>query len=292
MKQPVIVGVDGSPQSISAAHWAAEEALRRGAPLRLLHVWPWLPHVVPGIPSPTALQAETRRMLTRTRDEIGAAYPELTVETSLVTVDKPDALLSSAADAEALVLGSRGMGGFHGLLVGSTGLAAAARAGCPVVLVRKGEDSTRPAPDPGRPLPVLLGLDARHPSDALIEYALRAAADRGTWLRVIHTWGLPPLWSVNPMHLGEGERGEMEDTETQLLRDAVLGWQGKYPSVDIRPDVRLGSAAETLVAEARHSCLLVVGRHLHRPPLGLRLGPVAHAVIHHAVCPVAVVPHD
>jgi nucleotide-binding universal stress UspA family protein len=292
MTGPVIAGVDGSPQSIAAAHWAAGEALRRGAELHLMHVWPWLPHVIPGIPSPIALQAETRRMLARAQADIVAEYPELVVETRLVTTDAANALVTATEQAQVLVLGSRGLGGFHGLLVGSTGLETAARSRCPVVLVRRSEDAAQPAQGEPRRLPVVLGLDARHPSEVLIEFALRAAADRGTWLRVVHTWGLPPLWSVNPMHLGEGERGQMEDTETQLLRDAVLGWQSKYPAVDIRPDVRLGSAAETLVDEARQASLLVVGRHLQRPPLGLRLGPVAHAVIHHAVCPVAVIPHD
>jgi len=293
----VIAGVDGSPQSIAAAHWAAREAVRRGVPLRLLHVWPWLPHLVPTSPGPSALQVETRKMLARAQADIQSENPGLQVDTALVTVTEPDSLAAAGRDAEMLVLGSRGLGGFRGMLLGSTGLATAARAECPVVLVRVGEPSA-PVDPPStaagasaRTAPVVLGLDARHPSDTLIEFAMRAASERGTGLRVVHSWGLLPLWSVNPMHLGEGERGEMEDTETQLLRDAVLGWRQKYPDLDIRPDVRVGSAAEVLVDEAARACLVVVGRHLHRPPLGMRLGPVTHAVIHYAPCPVAVVPH-
>lgn len=293
----MIAGVDGSPQSITAAHWAAREAGRLGVPLRLVHVWPWLPHLFPGIPSPSALQVETRKMLTRARADVQSENPGLEVDTAVLTVAEPDALAAAGKDAEMLVLGSRGLGGFRGMLLGSTGLATAARAACPVVLVRAAELSA-PAELPStaagttlRSAPVVLGLDARHPSDTLIEFALRAAAERGTRLRVVHAWGLPPLWSVNPMHLGEGERGEMEDTETQLLRDPVLGWREKYPDLDIQPDVRLGAAAEVLLDEAERACLVIVGRHLHRPPLGLRLGPVTHAVMHYAPCPVAVVPH-
>ena len=290
--RPVIAGVDGSPQSIAAARWAAAEAVRRGAPLRLLHVWPWLPHLLPGAPGPSALQVETRRMLARAQADLRTEHPDLAVDTALLTVSTPDSLVTAAEEGQLLVLGSRGLGGFKGLLLGSTGLATAVRAGCPVVLVRAGGPALPvPGAHAARALPVVLGLDARHPDDTLIEFALQAAAQRGTRLRIVHAWGLPPLWSVYPMHLGEGERGEMEDTETQLLRDAVLGRQEKYPDLDIRPDVRLGSAAETLVDEAEHACLVIVGRRLHRPPLGLRLGPVAHAVMHYAACPVAVVPH-
>lgn len=286
-RNPVIAGVDGSPQSIAAAHWAAAEAVRRGLPLRLLHVWPWLPHLAPAAPSPSALQVETRRMLARVQADIRAEYPELDVETQLSTNTDPDGLVLAGRQAELLVLGSRGIGGFERLLLGSNSLTAAARAVCPVVLVRA---AATEAATLSRP--VVLGLDARHPSDALIEFALRAAEERGTTLRIVHTWGLPPLWSVNPLNLGAGEQGEMESLETQLLHDAVLGWHDKYPAVEIHPDVRFGSAAEVLVDESDRACLVVVGRHLHRPPLGLRLGPVVHSVIHYATCPVAVVPHS
>lgn len=284
-RNPVVAGVDGSPQSIAAAHWAAREAERRNLPLRLLYVWPRSPLLVPDAPSPSELRGETQRMLARAQADIRTEHPELPVEVELVTGTDSDGLVQAGRGAELLVLGSRGVGGFERLLLGSNSLTAAARAECPVVLVRAGTGHT-PAPHP-----VVLGLDARHPSDTLIEFALRAAEERGTRLRVVHAWGLPPLWSVNPMLLGEGERGDMEDTEAQLLRDAVLGWRDKYPTVEIRPDVRLGSPAEILVDESDRAGLVVVGRHRHRPPLGLRLGPVAHAVIHYATCPVAVVPH-
>lgn len=294
MKRPVVAGVDGSPQSIAAAQWAAGEAVRRDAPLRLLYAWPWLPHLFPGAPSPDALQADSLRMLAHTRMDIQADYPNLVIDTELLPYSSIDGLIAVGDDVELMVLGSRGTGGFDELLVGSTSLAAAARSICPVVLVRATENPGDAAPADATSArgPVVLGLDAHHPSDTLVDFALQAAAYRGTRLRVVHTWSLPPLWSVNPFRLGETERDQMQEQETRLLAEALHGWNTKYPGVDIRPEVRLGAAAQVLVDEGEQAAMLVVGRRSQRSPLGHRLGAVTHAVIHHAPCPVAVVPHE
>jgi len=288
MTHPVIAGVDGSPQSIAAAHWAAREAARRGVPLRLLHAWSWLPHLLPEASSPTEIQGHTLRMLARTQADLAAAFPELTVERELLDRSTPEGLLAAAHEADLLVLGSRGLGGFKGMLLGSTGLVAAARSTCPVVLVRADADRAGHAPAH----PVVLGLDARHASDALIEFALDSAAMRGCPLRVVHAWDLPTPWSTHHLQLGEADRAKREDQETQLLHDTLRGWSEKYPTVDIHPDVRSGSAAQILVDESELAALVIVGRRIRSHSVGPRLGLVAHAVIHYAASPVAVVPHQ
>ncbi|MHA6757982.1 universal stress protein [Streptacidiphilus sp. PAMC 29251] len=288
MTHPVIAGVDGSPQSLAAAHWAAREAARRGVPLRLLHAWSWLPHLLPGASSPTEFQGHTLRMLARTQADLAAAFPRLTVERELLNLSTPDGLLAAAQEADLLVLGSRGLGGFKDMLLGSTGLVAAARSTCPVVLVRADADSRDALPQ----RPVVLGLDARHPSDALIDFALHTAAQRGCPLHVVHAWDLPTPWSTHHLQLSEAERAEREDQETLLLHDALRGWSEKYPTVDIHPDVRSGSASQILVDESDPAALVVVGRRIRSHAVGPRLGLVAHAVIHYATSPVAVVPHQ
>jgi len=288
VNRPVVAGVDGSQQSMAAARWAAGEAVRRGTTLRLLYAWPWVPHLFVGAPSADALQADSLDMLAETQCDLRVGNPGLVIESELLSYSTIDGLLAAGDDVELMVLGSRGAGGFEDLLVGSTSLAAAARANCPVVLVRAAESPEGAGPAHRT---VVLGLDARHADDTLIDFALSAAARREGSLRVVHTWSLPPLWSVNPFQLGRAEHDQMQEQETRLLVEALHGWSEKYPGLDIRPEVRLGPAAKVLVEAGEHAALLVVGRHTRRPALGLRLGPVAHAVIHHAACPVAVVPH-
>ncbi|MHA6757910.1 universal stress protein [Streptacidiphilus sp. PAMC 29251] len=288
MKRPVVAGVDGSPQSLAAARWAAREAVLLGSPLRLLYAWPWLPHLYPGSPSPDALQADALRMLTGAGADIQADFPDLAVDTEMLSYSTVDGLLAAGDDVELMVLGSRGTGGFRNLLVGSTSLAAAARSTCPVVLVPDGES---PEGAVASRREVVLGLDARHSSDALIDFALRTATSSGSSLRVVHAWSPPPLWSVNPVDPGVPERDRMH-RESRLLAEALHGWAEKYPGTRIHAEARPGTAAAVLVDEATKAGMLIVGRQVTRPVLGMRLGPVAHAVLHHAMCPVAVVPHD
>jgi nucleotide-binding universal stress UspA family protein len=299
MTYPVAVGIDGSPQSTAAARWGAREALRRGLPLLLVHAWRVLPAAagMPGV-GIGLVEDDARALLEAARDDVRSVYPDLAVDTLPLTYDDRDGLVALSGKASLLVLGSRGLGGFTGLLVGSTGLDTAARSHCPVVLVRAGEGSVdeyrRVDGDPVgalQPRPVLLGLDARHPSGTLLEFALRTAEQRGAELQVVHAWSLPPLWSVNPVYLPDSERARIHDEQVALLDTALRGWEQKFPTVTVHRTVAFGGAAEVLVREAEQAALVVVGRQLHRSTWGPHLGPAAHAVMHHAACPVAVVPH-
>lgn len=295
MTRPVVVGIDGSSQSIAAARFAAHEAIRCGLPLRLIHAWHSLP-VVPGV---GMLESDVPDVLAQARSEIQARHPDLAVETVQIPYGEPDGLVAASKDAELLVLGSRGLGGFAGLLLGSTGLDTAARSHCPVVLVRAQHSSAEECrPLDGDPVgelipaPVVLGLDATEPSTCLLDFALRTAERRGAELRIIHAWHVPPLWSPESNHPGDRQHTEALRQQTLLLQDTLSGWEAKYPSVAVHPRAVFGGAAAVLVREAAPAALVIVGRHIRHPALGRHLGPVAHAVLHHAVCPVAVVPHE
>lgn len=76
------------------------------------------------------------------------------------------------------------------------------------------------------------------------------------------------------------------------LGQALRPWREKFPGVEVADSIALESPAKAVVGAAAGAGLLVVGRRKHRPVLAPRLGPVAQAAIHHARCPVAVVPHD
>ncbi|MEU4345952.1 universal stress protein [Streptomyces sp. NPDC023838] len=209
-----------------------------------------------------------------------------------------DVLCEVAKTAELLVLGSRGLSGIGGFMVGSIGLSVVARTGRPVVLVRPGEQAadeheSDPAGIPGAAAsfrPVVLGLDTSRPDDTLIEFAFDAAWRRATSLHVVHGWFPPPYYAYGmaanpPLHeavaLGE----------SQALAEALRPWRQRFPDAEVVEDSRYGSAAVLLLEAAQEASLVVVGRRTRRGPLGAHVGHVAHAVLHHCAAPVAVVPH-
>ncbi|MEY9964715.1 nucleotide-binding universal stress UspA family protein [Streptacidiphilus sp. MAP12-16] len=288
VEQPVIAGVDGSPQSTFAAQWAADEAVRRRVRLRLVHAGPWLD-------APSATDAEDHdfqgaalRMLAHIRDEIQGRHPELFVDTSLVHDQVVEGLVSVSGDGGMLVLGSRGLGGFAGLLVGSVGLATAARAEAPTVVVRAEPDSRQSAPSRGQ---VVVGIDAGAQVGPVLEFAFAEAALRGAGVRAVHGWDLPPVWSTVGWAAPLTQSGDLQTAEAALLSQALLPWRDKFPDIEVVEDARIGGGARAVVEASVHADLVVVGRRIRPHDVGLRLGPVAHAALHHAAAPVAVVPH-
>ncbi|ARP73517.1 universal stress protein [Streptomyces pluripotens] len=298
MVRNVVAGIDGSPEGLAAAHWAAQEALRRGAALSLVHVWHRTVRPAPSIPPENTEHAWAERLLRETADSIRAAHPTLAIAVRL-TCDAPvSALLAAAREADLLVLGSLGLGRVAGFVTGSVSQRVVGRASCPVVLVRAGRaaaDEHLPAVDGVAPeeIPetpyraVVLGLDVTQPCDDLISFAFDAAHRRGSELRVIHVFQEPPSDAALPALTGP----ELLAAEERTVVAALRPWCEKYPDVSVTETVLEGRAAPELVRAAAGAGLVVVGRRTGGGRLGARTGPIAHAVLHHAGCPVAVVPH-
>ncbi|WP_073952120.1 universal stress protein [Streptomyces kebangsaanensis] len=293
MTHPVLAGVDGSERSLAAAGWAAREAASRGVPLRLVHASPPLPDTaVPG-PAVDRLHHMGAQMLQRVVADLGDRCPDVEVGGEQADGDPATALLVAARDAGLLVVGTRGTGGFGGLAVGRVALRTAAAAPCPVVLVPErsgvfGEEG----PAARGAAQVVVGFDAHRPVGEVADFAFSAADSRGADLRAVQAWAFPAE-AVSPRTLvvTEEDRATWEDQEVLRLSDALRPWREKYPGVAVRTDVMLLHPAEALLNASRGAALLVVGRRTDpRAPEG-RLGPVTHAVLHHARCPVAVVPH-
>jgi nucleotide-binding universal stress UspA family protein len=300
MLPPVVVGVDGSPESLAAAEWAAREALRRELPLRMVHAWNWHPRQADGEPATAVQRHLARRALRQAEERIRGACPGVRLYDEQVEGPATAALLNAAAQADLLVLGSRGLSGFTGFLVGSVALGVVAGATRPVVLVRAGEaaeDEHLPADD-GSPSTrtgyrdVVLGIDLGDACDEVIEFAFEAARLRDARLRVVHAWCSP-----SPLSLGSGDialaDAPQQQEEWRGFLSAVLQvWRDKYAEVDVVESVTEGKATTALIRAGSGAGLLVIGHRTAERPLGPRTGPVAHAVIHHAGCPVAVVPHE
>ena len=301
MVRTVVVGLDGSTESRAAAEWAAREAKLRGLPLKIVHVWEPVPEPMAQAP---LLGAETQqhwseRVPREAAEGIRLRHPGIEVTTEQLTGGSADTLVKAAADAELLVLGSRGLSGFGGFMVGSVGLSVVAHAERPVVLVRAGEQAAdEHEPDPagipsaaGPYRPVVLGLDAASPDDAVIEFAFAEAARREIGLRVIHGWNLPPYY-VYGLSADAQLHDEIARQQAAVLAEALRPWRQKYPNVEVTEETPSGSPGVRLVDAAREASLVVVGRRIRRSPFGAHIGPVTHAVLHHATAPVAVVAHE
>ncbi|MFJ2651828.1 universal stress protein [Streptomyces sp. NPDC087420] len=293
MLRPVLVGVDGSPESLAAAEWAAAEAALSGLPLRLVRAWEGVPYPSGSSADLAAGQNGAGRSLREAEERLTTRFPGTRPTGELVQGPPVPTLLEAAEEAETLVLGSRGLSGAAGYLAGSVASDVVAHAACPVVLVRPAPhpgttaDASPGATSPGR---VVLGIDLAHACDEVIRFAFEAAHRRGTSLYVLHAYNLPLAYSIASaqiplaLDLLATEHG---DDLAAVLRP----WQEKYPEVPVTADAVMDPAADRLVKAASGAALLVLGRQERTSRLGARLGHVAHSVIAHAACPVAVVPH-
>ncbi|MFE3218171.1 universal stress protein [Streptomyces antimycoticus] len=341
---PVVVGVDGSDAASDALDWAAELAGRRGLPLRVVHASLWERYE--GYVAGTAADRPAERLhseavLATAAERAGRRVPALKVMTDLAADDAVTALLRAGQSAEALVVGSRGRGEFASLLLGSVGLGIAARAQCPVVVVRG-----RPENVHGGMNRVVVGIAERErpserepaPPSAAVAFALREARLRGGELEAVHAWRCagpedhgarenhrahedhtarenhrapqdhtarenhraPQDHTARENHRApqdhrarenHGAREDHAQRAAELLDETLGGATAAgLPPVPVAHRPVEGSARKALLDASAHADLLVVGARRRQGHFGMQLGLVNHAVLHHAKCPVAVVP--
>jgi nucleotide-binding universal stress UspA family protein len=283
MGQYVVVGVDGSDSALRAVRWAADEAARRRAPLRLVTAFGWTDDVTVGLPGlgtryRDVLLDQSRRALATAVATVREGRPELALSQEL-RMGYPIAILAEEArTAQLLVVGDRGLNRVEGLLVGSVGVAMAAHAACPVVVVRGAEpiESTRP---------VVVGVDCSPVSEAAIAFAFQAAAERSAPLIAVHTWWDTVL-DQSPAVLF---RDEDQVYAQEQLAQWLAGWPEKYPQVVLIREVARDRPVHLLLERSRDAQLVVVGSHGRGEFAGLVLGSVSNALVHKAGCPVAIV---
>ena len=278
--QPVVVGLDGSERGEAAMRQAAARAMRKGLTLRLVHSYEPAQYggrPVPGWrPDDFGVQHEAAEALvTESIDRLAVAHPDLVV-TSRVAVGSPVvALVEESADADTVVVGSRGTGGFIDLVVGSTTLHLASRAACPVIAV--------PAADTGAPTGrgIVVGVDGSPSSAAALAFAMQEASETGQPLQAVMAYSDPV--SLGPVTL--------EPLVQAALAEAMAGWAEKFPDVPIERTIVCGHPVQVLVRHAAEAALLVVGSRGHGA-LRSAFGSISHGVLHHATGPVAVVHAD
>ncbi|QJY48899.1 universal stress protein [Pseudonocardia broussonetiae] len=280
--RPVVVGVDGSGAARCAVGWAAAEASRRGAPLRLVTAFAWASDHVVGHPGlgeryRDEMEAVARRDLAAA--EGSAAAADVPVSTELRVGFPIGTLADEARHAQLLVVGSRGRGGVAGLLLGSVSAALAGHAACPVVVVR--EEALGAAGGP-----VLVGVDGSPDSEAATAFAFEAAAARGVPLVAVHSW---TDLAFDPVAAPLMDWDAVEQSERAVLAERLAGWREKFPEVVVEREVVRDLPTHALVERSAAAQLLVVGSRGRGGAASLLLGSVSHGVLHRGRCPVAVV---
>ncbi len=279
----VLVGIDGSEQSLLAADWAASDAAAAGHTMTVCYVSDV--SGLAGVPLPEQVLRDAHRFgqkaLDRALVRIRQQAPGLAVTGRVADGNPAAELLRQGAESEQIVLGSRGIGGFEKVVLGSVGAEVAAHGTGPVIVVR-GQQAERDQ--------VVVGVDASERSDRALEYAFAYATRHGATVQAVHAihqHGTPlPMPPVpgRPRTSPDDRRAARE-----LLADSVAAWTLKYPTVQVELTVVDSAAAWAIIDASKGAALVVVGSRGHGGFTGLLLGSVSQALLRHADCPVAVV---
>jgi nucleotide-binding universal stress UspA family protein len=281
---PIVVGIDGSPSSYAALNWAVPEANRRHLPLRLVHAVEWHSYE----PVPPQRDGVTE-IVAQSLERVRTAAPDLHAATRLVDGDAAGALVEESAQASMVVVGHRGLGGFHHLFAGSVSIQTATHAHCPAVVVRPDpSEPTEPQAAGGSIGRIVVGVDGSKLSLAAIDFAFEEAALRGIGLTAVHAWQIP-LSESPSVSFAVYERTDLADMERKMLVDSLADHEARHPDVPVRQLLVEGNAAAVLIQESVGAELLVVGSRGHGGFAGLLLGSVSDTAIRHASCSVAVV---
>ncbi len=272
-RAPVVVGVDGSEDSLDAVEWAAAAARRRGVPLRVVAAPAPLPRLYATGSSPATAGEALRGLAARTLDaairRAEAACAGLAVETGLLTGAAPMAVTAAGDGAVMLVLGARGTGGFSAMRLGAVSRYAAGHARCPVVVLR--DAPMRRTRGRGE---IVVGIGDPDDGDDALVFALDEAASGDAEVVAVHAWSGAERPAAAEQQLAE-----------QRLAEALGLWRDKYAGVLVRHEVVHGHPAAVLARCSARTDLVVLGRNPDPD-----IASIQHAVLDHARGPVAIVP--
>jgi nucleotide-binding universal stress UspA family protein len=280
----VLVCVDGSTGDEAALRWAVGEAGSRNSPLRVVCAYQRL--LTSGafpIDGSDVDRDHARRLgddvVTKAMGHAAELDSDLTIGGEAVEGAAVPVLLDASARAALIVLGSRQLSTAGATMLGSVSAAVAARAACPAIVLR-GPSGLREE-NPG----VVVGVDGAESSEEVLAFAFDYASRRRVSLTAILCWHPDPLASM----MWRSAPAPPARTEA-WLSEALAGWREHYPDVALHSAVVRDHPAAGLVAASLNQDLLVVGSRGRHALVGTLLGSVSQGVLHHASCPVAVIP--
>lgn len=303
----IVVGVDGSDQSMCALAWAAQEAERRKSPLHVVTAYTVPVFAASSMDAGYAtvddsvVREGAQAVLDQAISRVAARH-DLDLYPRVESGDAAGVLLELSEEAELMVVGSRGRGGFVGRLLGSVSSALPAHAKCPTVVVPlfcaprlaeagvpapKGKGEQCPGPEDIEKV-VVVGVDGSEQARMASLMAAEQAQSRGLPLKVLCS--LPPFtgslaWMPTPV-----DRDALH-AEIMVQLNAGKAWlQSHFPQVDISVDLVDGPPVETMIEASRTAELVVLGTRGRGGFAGMLLGSTSQGVLHHAKGPVLVVP--
>jgi len=280
-RQPVVIGVDGSRNHLATVDLGVAEAVRRRAPLLIVHVWPGRYSGPFRSRGPLPSEADGRRLLEVAARRAAHTAPQLDIDTELAGGGAASALVERSAVARLMVVGHR-----DDVLTrpswGSTAAYLAHHCACPLLVQRGG---------PAERGPVVLAASAEETGAATVAAAYQEAELRGSRLVAIHVWTHPggpdgiPVATPAVAYPADRQRAE------RALAEALAGWAWSHPDVEVERVVLHDlDVAYTLERAARRGRVLVAGMgrtgrfaEMLYGTLGLSLGRAAP-------CPVLLIP--
>ena len=285
---PIVAATDGSEESLRAVEWAARESELRGLPLRIVSAASLPPRMAEhqtaaGVATVADTVVNDRdRGLAAATQRATAIAPDILVDADGLGGSPAQAITEAGSGASMLVVGSRGMGAFTALILGSVSRYAAAHAACPVVVVREQTTAAHPQ--------VAVGIGDPAEASAALDFAFEEASLRKASLIAVHAWdsGGGDVSRATRAMARPGAHA-IEERVAGQLQALLADRQARYPGVEASYDLVYGHPGRALVGLSARADLVVLGRHR---PDGLLPGPgaVRHAVLNHAHGPVVTVP--
>lgn len=287
MDLPVVVGVDGSEPSLRAVDWAADEAAQRGVQLRLVYASLWEryegAHLAEDLGKPSE-QVVAEDVVKTAAQRAHRRQADLKISTDVLPEEPEYVLVRESRSASLLVTGTRGRSGIAEALLGSVSLTVAGHAHCPMIVVRGNQDNQAASATHSR---IVVGVGDKPAASEALRFAFDEARRRTVPVEAIRAWRCPAHETTDhPLLAGEPARLHEQRAAEEL--EAAL--QDAPADVELRRRTVEGHTRTVLVNASHDADLLIIGARRGQRHFGLQLGRVAHGVLHHSACPVAVVP--
>ncbi|OZC50326.1 hypothetical protein CH286_06870 [Rhodococcus sp. WWJCD1] len=283
--QKIVVGVDGSPNSVSAALWAATIAERVGSPM----------HIAGAVQQPAFYLGESASVIPRdvwdeqrhTADRVVtdvaaavlARHPNSAVTTSVEETSACAMMVELSRTARMLVVGNSGSGPIVSALFGSTTQEISNAAQCPVIVWREGAETVD--------APILVGIDGSATSEVAVAQAFDLASLFGVSLIAALAWNSLSQGAALSLP-GSPDPMEFEREQRMLMSECLAGWAEKYPDVSVEHIVQQGNPAHLLVDLSKRAGLVVVGSHGRGVVARALFGSTSSNLTRHAHCPVMI----